>query len=85
MIARLIDQAVQSIAARTSNERDAFTRNAQIARSVAFVAVLLTVALILLSLYGFFIKRVVRPLVGMTAQARQLLAGNHARSLSDGK
>lgn len=76
-IARSLDQAVQSIAARTSSELASYTRHAQIAHVISSAAVLLTVLLSLSLLYGFFMKRVVRPLVGMTAQARQLLAGSY--------
>jgi PAS domain S-box-containing protein len=82
VIAQSIDQAVHSIAARTSSELATYTRHAQIAHIISSAAVLLTVLLSLSSLYGFFIKRVVRPLVGITVQARQLLAGNYQAEFS---
>ncbi len=70
-----IAQAVQAIETRKNADLGIYTRQAQLARWVALVAGVLTALVVLATLYGFFLRQVVRPLVGLTEQARSLLAG----------
>ena len=74
-IQSLTAQASDEIKARMLNELAAIDHRAYLENLVTMAATLLSAAVVLSVLYGFFWKRVVRPLSHITGQARRLLAG----------